>query len=65
MKVVVRNYEIPGRLLFAHEEIKEQLKLRKCPTILTSRVCMARSRYWDQTMTTEPCAFHLSNPVFH
>ena len=40
MKVVVRNYEISdlkirlGRFLFSHKEIKEWLKLQKCPAIL-------------------------------
>ena len=40
IKVMVRNYEISdlkirlGRFLFSHKEIKEWLKLQKCPAIL-------------------------------
>ena len=69
----VANYEISGlkirlgRLLFSHEEIKERLKLQKCPAILPGDLACLHGTlsYWVRTMTTEPCAFHFSNPIFH
>ena len=41
------------RLLFSHEEIKEKLKLRKCPAILPSNlVCLHGALwYWDDNST--------------
>ena len=65
MKVAVRNYEISGlknrlgRLLFSHEEIKERLKLQKCPAILPGNLVAylhGALRYWDRTYWGLTCS---------